>query len=938
MSCNKTITESKDATPPEIISVQLNQENPVAQIVEISCIVKDDEEIKELHLWLDGEHYNNMVDYSPPYRFDLNTTIDDEDGNPYFVENVVYNITIKAIDSSDNYSFSDEFISPISFTVDNSNSAPIIPQIISVLYSNGMNQISWTYNNEPDFKEYILKKRTISNSTDWITILQTSNQSITYFEDVDIDPFIGNEYFIRVVDEFGYYSSSQIVNSPIEGSPDPVNIISIMYNIEEMTINWEESNSNDFNSYILYHWNETFLDDNYEIVAVYNNKNILSHSLNFNEADGFTPIIQNWFKIEVTDTFNLSNFGLPFTHEIDPPPIPVEIHSVDIYTGVTWLYWNKSNEDDVVGYEILKDGDPIYGLDAQNLQIIISYINDNDVEEFYFDSPEVDYFIPVTYDIITKDYWGQSTANSQGYQHINLAPVAPEFFDIDFSTDSITFTWSFDTTEPMESIVPISDDDSQDFEYYKVYHSTVPDFSQAEEQFLVYNSYINSYTISFVLNNEPRYDFSEGNYFWIEITDYWGASTRSNISGLFDFNDYELPEPVNLYAPYFTTSNEGEQIRSFKLRWSISDNIDFSHYTVLKSNNPDMLNAIEIGIFGMNSLLGFTQNESEVYDFDISTTDEYYQVVITDGYSESAYSNVVRIWPEIVEWKPIPAGDFSFGAPFELQTLYLEFFEMSKYPITNVQYVKYLRDPLNTFIFSGNDLIISGEYDGEGFIPGDRTFINLSNSQIVYDGNDFLVNEGYENHPVTGITWFGSDQYCDQLSDFGFNGARLPTDEEWEKAARGLSASDYPWSQFRCSDETDEEYETNYAGSIVCDRSHCDNLESSPPCPDIISETNANYSNSNDPWDNNPLSTTPVGYYDGLNTGTANSPSYYDLYDMSGNVREWTQTLNDNGSAFILKGGAFIHSQTSNELKTWGNSQIVPENNYNYVGLRCVKE
>ena len=59
---------------------------------------------------------------------------------------------------------------------------------------------------------------------------------------------------------------------------------------------------------------------------------------------------------------------------------------------------------------------------------------------------------------------------------------------------------------------------------------------------------------------------------------------------------------------------------------------------------------------------------------------------------------------------------------------------------------------------------------------------------------------------------------------------------------------------------------------------------------------------------------------------------------MSGNVREWTVTLNENGSRFILKGGAYSHSQNDDELKTWGRSEIQPEQSYNNVGLRFVQD
>ncbi len=105
------------------------------------------------------------------------------------------------------------------------------------------------------------------------------------------------------------------------------------------------------------------------------------------------------------------------------------------------------------------------------------------------------------------------------------------------------------------------------------------------------------------------------------------------------------------------------------------------------------------------------------------------------------------------------------------------------------------------------------------------------------DGERYTPRQGYENHPANNVSWFGADAYCRS------RGKRLPTEAEWERAAKGTDERTYPWGY----DEPDE--------------------------------TKARF---NQKWDENGMNVmVPVHAH-------PEGASFYGAYGMAGNVWEWT--------------------------------------------------
>lgn len=141
--------------------------------------------------------------------------------------------------------------------------------------------------------------------------------------------------------------------------------------------------------------------------------------------------------------------------------------------------------------------------------------------------------------------------------------------------------------------------------------------------------------------------------------------------------------------------------------------------------------------------------------------------------------------------------------------------------------------------------------------------------------------------PATGVSWRDAQTYC------AFASGRLPTEAEWEKAARGDDGREYPWGN-----------------DVACDRANWGNFEGEGPCAAV-----------------NPGHPLAVGQY-------PNGASPYGVLDLAGNVWEWVADKYDQDPARrVVRGGSccsfFVGPRAANR-NAWD-----PEYRDRDLGFRC---
>jgi len=267
----------------------------------------------------------------------------------------------------------------------------------------------------------------------------------------------------------------------------------------------------------------------------------------------------------------------------------------------------------------------------------------------------------------------------------------------------------------------------------------------------------------------------------------------------------------------------------------------------------------------------------------------------------------------------IRAGTYAIGSPdrhplankaaMPAHQVTVGAFKIDKTEVTNAQFAEFL----NALPVKAMGTALGGKVGPANIAHADRalflefssrpspyTIIGLDDEEArigVRDGR-FAANPGHDDHPVTETTWAGALAYC------SWRGARLPTEVEWEAAARGLVGRPFPWGD-------------------------------AMPTPELA--VIGLPSGTTVPVGSRPKGATPEG-----------------VLDMAGSLLEWTSSrdrpypyragdgredLTTPGER-IVRGGNYIFDDTPDELVTWNRTVAWrnPATGHRQIGFRCAAE
>ncbi|TYC15723.1 formylglycine-generating enzyme family protein [Micromonospora sp. MP36] len=276
----------------------------------------------------------------------------------------------------------------------------------------------------------------------------------------------------------------------------------------------------------------------------------------------------------------------------------------------------------------------------------------------------------------------------------------------------------------------------------------------------------------------------------------------------------------------------------------------------------------------------------------------------------------------------IPGGSFEMGDAFDegypadgeglVHTVTVSSFYLDVTAVTNAQFATFVKD--TGYVTQAEQFDSSAVFhlaveaqpsDILGRVPEAPWWLTVRGADWKHPQGPLSSIERIQNHPVVHVSWFDAQVYCD------WAGKRLPTEAEWEYAARGgLRSRRYPWGD-----------ELTPRGRWMCNIWQGD-------FP------------SRNTLDDGFLTTAPVKSY---------RPNGYGLWNMVGNVWEWCADWFSatyyqisapvdpvgppSGDARVMRGGSYLcHHSYCRRYRVAARSGNTPESSSGNLGFRCAND
>ncbi len=514
-------------SPPEVTIDMPAAQESVAEVVRIECTATDDDSVTRVELWVDGDS-TGLADDEEPFTFAWNTK--------EYTDRSSHALVARAYDVANQVGESDT----VTVTVDNRRSYPQPLGITSTAFRSGRYTIVWDRSRDADFASYRVEKSSEPSMADSRVIFTSERVSDTSYVDRKIDPLQPQHYRVIVIDTLSFESEGPILTSPIYPPPKAIDIMSVTYDFEKMTVAWSSSPDGNFRDYqLLYAASPT---GSKKSLARYSDRAVSEHVL-----DDFDPTKENWFWIRSTNSYDQTTTGKGASNEVDSPPPRIDVKTVKYDLKKMAVTWDKCQETDFESYELL------YAQEETGPRTLYATITDADENSYRltdYDPTHKNWFW-----VRTTDYWGQTSVGRGITNKVDSPPREIAVRSVKYTLDEMVVKWKRSK--------------DKDFQNYEVLYSET-EGGERVSLATIASRKKTSYTLT-------EFDPSHENWFWINVADRWGLeSVGKGKSNKID----APPQTVDITAVEYDDN-------SMTISWDQSTEPDFFSYTLLYSEMED---------------------------------------------------------------------------------------------------------------------------------------------------------------------------------------------------------------------------------------------------------------------------------------------------------------------------------------------------------------